>query len=306
MTDTYDIAIVGGGPAGLTAAVYARRAGFSAIVFESTVPGGQMATTSEIENYPGFERINGAELAFKMEAQAKAQGAKLAYGAVSALSLVPGALSVTAGGSEYGARALILAMGAGRRALGVEGEERLRGSGVSYCATCDGGFFKGADVAVVGGGNSSVEDARYLSRLCRTVYLIHRRGEFRAASREVEEMRRAENIRQVLSSTVERINGRQAVESVDVLDRLTGNVSTLAVRGVFVAVGAQPNTALVKGGALTLSEDGHIVAGEDCATGIPGVFAAGDIRQKSLYQIVTAVADGACAASSAGRFLGQM
>jgi len=298
-----DILIIGAGPAGLTAAIYAARAGRSVTVIEGTVPGGQVATTPAVENYPGIPYIAGMDLSDAMAKQARElPGVTFVTARVTSLSLVPGALAATAGGENIPARALILAMGAKRRTLDCPGEAEFAGRGVSYCATCDGNFFRKRNVCVVGGGEAALEDALHLSRICASVTLIHRRDEFRATARLQAQLRES-GVKVLTPYTVARIEGGPSVESVTVAHAVTGETVALAVRGVFVCAGTVPATETVRD-ALPLDEAGYILAGEDGVTPIPGVFAAGDLRAKPLRQIVTAAADGAVAAVMADRFLG--
>ncbi len=299
----YDIAIIGGGPAGYTAAIYAGRAGYTSVVIEKAGPGGQMAVTSSIENYPGFEMVDGFELAYKMKAQAEAFGAQSVIGEVVGASLEGDEKTlVTSSGDEISARAVIVATGASPRALVVPGEEEYKGRGVSYCATCDGMFFRKKVVAVVGGGDTAFEDALYLSNICEKVYVIHRRDAFRAAQRNVEKAKARDNIEFVLSAVPVEITGDgNRVGGIKIRDTASGEEKILDCAGVFVAVGRVPDTAVFEG-KLQL-DSGYVVAGEDCKTSIPGVFVAGDVRTKALRQIVTACADGAMAIRAAEEWL---
>ena len=296
----FPLIILGGGPAGLTAAIYARRAGVPVLLLEHTLPGGQMNTTPEVENYPGFERISGFELGDAMRRQALALGTELRSAAVTALDLSGAQPVVHTAKESLVCDALILAMGATRRLLDVEGEARFTGRGVSYCATCDGSFFRGKTVAVVGGGNTALEDALYLAGLCREVVLIHRRDEFRGEAYLEKEVRQNASITLRLSETVTAIEGGQRVEQLRLRHAVTGDESVLPVDAVFVAVGTLPQTALLRG-QLALDAGGYVPAGEDTKTGHPAIFAAGDLRQKELRQIITAAADGAVAATHAAK-----
>ena len=297
-----DILIVGGGPAGLTAGIYASRAGMRSIVLESGFAGGQASTTDRIENYPGFpEGVGGMELMMAFEQQyGRLGGGEVRYDGVQSLNLEE-KTAVTAAGEVISARAVILCMGAEPRKLGVPGEVELTGQGVSYCATCDGMFFRGKTVAVVGGGDTAVEDAAYLKRLA-TVKVIHRRDELRAASRAGEALMADPDVEKLLSHTVEKIERQDGLLCLTLKDLKSGQVRTLAVDGLFVAVGTQPRTELVRG-QLALDGAGYVVAGEDTRTGIPGVFAAGDLRARPLKQVITAAADGAVAATMAIRYV---
>ncbi len=297
-----DLIIVGGGPAGLNAALYAARAGLDAVLFEKMFAGGQMVTTTTFENYIGFPNGVGAvDLALNMEEQAKNAGAKILYDEIVEIDLSEKIKKVKTASEEYEAKAVILCMGAAPRMLGVDGEERLRGNGVSYCATCDGAFFKNKTVAVVGGGDTALEDALFLSRYCQKVYLIHRRDSFRGAKVLSDKVAITENVELVLDSVVEKIDGADTVESISVKNVKSGESKNLSVDGVFVAVGIEANIGLVENQVKL--NGGYIDAGEDTKTSIAGVFAAGDIRIKPLRQVITAAADGAVAVYSAQKYL---
>ncbi len=305
MSELLDVLIIGGGPAGLTAAVYARRAGLSVVLLEKEpVPGGQMALTPEIENVPGILSIDGFTLSEQMAEQAKRLGAEIVKTFVTAMRLNPGALRVEAGLSAYTPKALILAMGARRRRLEIPGEERLAGKGVSWCAVCDGHFFKGKQVAVIGGGNTALEDALHLASLDCDVTLVHRRAEFRASPVLSERVRKQPKIKLMTPYIPVSIEGEQRVTGLRVRSAETESALTLEVSAVFECVGTLANTELLKG-LLPLDAEGRVEAGEDTETGIPGVYAIGDLRRKVLYQIVTAAADGAVAASRASAFVGR-
>ena len=299
----YDIIIVGAGPAGLTAALYARRAGHSVLVLEGGVPGGQAVTTPHVENWPGTLSISGPDFAMGLYQQCTDLGAEIQFAAVTGFQDQGSVKVVLAGEEQFQGRALILANGVQRRKLGVPGEERLGGKGVSYCATCDGSFFKGKDVAVVGGGNTAVEDAIYLASICPTVWLIHRRDKLTAQKYLVDGLKDKPNVKLLMEHKVLEIQGEQQVETV----RLMGpeHQRILHVSAVFAAVGLIPDNARFSP-PLALNEYGYLQAGEDCATNVPGVFAAGDTRSKELRQLVTAAADGAMAASKAGQYLGGL
>lgn len=300
--NVYDLVIVGGGPAGFTAALYGARAGRSVLVLEKMAPGGQMAMTENIENYPGFDRIDGLTLAEKMKSAAEAAGAHTRMAEVTAMQLEGTKKTVTTTEGDVTARAVVLAMGAVPRTLGVAEEEEMRGRGVSYCATCDGNFFRGKTVAVVGGGNSAAEDALYLSKLCKQVYVIHRRDTLRASRTEASRLEQAENISFLWNKQVTALQHDFKLTGVTLRDTQTGEESDLACDGLFVAIGRQPDTALVQD-RLACTPEGYLVADETTRTSIPGVFAAGDVRQKPLRQIVTAAADGAVAAHFAQQYL---
>lgn len=295
MEKRYNTAIIGGGPGGYTAALYCARAGVSAVVLEMLSPGGQMATTDQVDNYPGFDAgVGGFDLGEKMRAGAERFGAETVLAEVTAVELqsTPKVIRTTAG--EIAADTVVIATGASPRELGLPDEQALRGRGVSYCATCDGMFFRGRDVVVVGGGNTAVTDALYLAKLCRKVYIVHRRDTLRASKNYMESLRRAENIEMLWNTEVTRILHTEAVTGVEIREKNTAQVRTVECSGVFVAVGRLPNTGLFQG-VLPLDEQGYILADETTCTALPGVFAVGDVRTKPLRQIVTAAADGATA-----------
>ncbi len=294
----YDVIIVGAGPAGLSAAIYSARAGLNTLVVESVFSGGQASTAYEIDNYAGFPRINGTELAMKMEAHAKEAGAAFAFQPVERAELAGEVKRLYSGADVLEAKAVILATGGKKRKLGLADEARLTGSGVSYCATCDGGFFRGRTAAVVGGGNSALEDALYLANLCKKVYIVYRRDSFRGFKSLADQVFARENIEVLFHSEVTAVEGDFQVERITVVNARDGAARTLAVDGLFIAIGMEPANDIFAGG-LQLDERGFISAGEDCKTSLPGVFAAGDIRTKPLRQIITAAADGAVAAMAA-------
>lgn len=303
----YDLIIIGSGPAGLAAAIYAARARLSFLVLEKMpLSGGQILNTYEVENYPGIPTIGGFELGMKLREHAEHQGTEMIHIEVRHISLEEqGRIKVLyTDGKEYRARTVILAMGAKYRTLGIPGEKELTGMGVSYCATCDGAFFRGRKVAVVGGGDVAAEDALFLARGCEKVYLIHRRDQLRAAGVLQEKLRAAENVELVWNTEVTRVNGEEHVESIW-MRKKDGTEQLLEVDGLFIAVGNLPQTELVAK-LLQLDETGYIPAGENCVTELPGVFAAGDIRTKQLRQVVTAVADGANAVASVQEYLYKM
>ena len=296
----YDLVIIGSGPAGLSAAIYASRAGLNAVVLEKAgVSGGQVLTTYEVDNYPALPGINGFDLGMKMKEHADKLGAKFVDASV--LAIKPGAdgeaHTVVCDGESYEAKGVIIATGAHHANLEVPGEAEFQGMGVSYCATCDGAFFRKKDVAVVGGGDVALEDAIFLARICNKVYLIHRRDEFRANKALQDGLKQYDNIELVLSSTVEEIKGSGAVETLSVKNKVTGEVKDLAVSGIFVAVGIVPDSDAFKD-VVDTNEKGYILAGEDGRTSVKRIYAAGDVRSKQLRQIVTAVADGANAVTS--------
>ncbi len=298
-----DIAIIGGGPAGLTAGLYAARGGASVTLYEELFPGGQIAKTPLVENYPGFpDGIVGYEVGSMIQKQAEKFGLKVEYAGATGLVLEENPKRILLPDREDTAKAVILCMGAHARSLGIPREDELTGAGISYCATCDGAFFKDKAVAVVGGGDTAISDALYLSRFCTSVTVVHRRDEFRAASVLVEKAKEVSNIDFALSCIPLSLTGDKHVEGLEILDKKTSVARVLPVSGVFVAVGIKPQTDLVKD-AVTLNEGGSIVTDELMKTNIPGVYAAGDIRNTPLRQVITACADGAVAATAALEFI---
>ena len=294
----YDCIIIGGGPAGLSAAVYAKRAGLNALLIEGTpIYGGQVLSTYEVDNYLGYPGISGMELGDKFSEHADKSGIEKVTAMVNCLTKSGSGWKVEAESGNYEGKAGILATGATHAHLGVPGEEELAGMGVSYCATCDGAFFKNAEVCVIGGSDVAVEDAIYLARTCSKVYLIHRRDTLRAANSLVEDLRRCPNVEFLWDSEVKAMNGEDGLESVTVVNKKTGEARILPVAGAFVAVGIRPGTELIED-LVPLDEGGYAIAGEDCRTGVKGLYVAGDIRKKPLRQIITAVADGANAVTS--------
>lgn len=305
MAEYKDIAIIGGGPAGYTAAIYAGRAGFSSAVIEKMSPGGQMGITSTIENYPGFASVDGFELASKMMEQAEGFGAEMIYGEVTSVELEGKRKKIVYDGGEIECGAVMIATGAKPRMLDKPGEREYSGRGVSYCATCDGMFFRGKTVVVNGGGDTAIEDALYLSNIAQKVYLVHRRDSFRAAASGVKKAAAKENIEFVLESTVEEVRGDGSmVTSVLLKNTKNGEERELACDGIFVAIGRVPETAIFAG-QITLDASGYMIADETCRTNIEGVYAIGDVRTKPLRQIVTACADGASAMKFAEEYLAE-
>ena len=300
----YDIIIVGAGPAGLTAAIYGRRASKKVLVLEAKSYGGQIINTPDIENYPVAAHISGYELATKIYEQAKALGAEIVF--EKAVDIVDNGAEkqVITTKNTYSAKAVILATGSENRKLGVDGEDALVGRGISYCATCDGAFYRKKTVAVVGGGNTALEDALYLADIAEKVYLIHRRDSFRGEETTVERLKEKENVEFVLNSTVTKLNAVKRLESIEVTDKC-GNVKTIAVNGLFVAVGRIPENENFKK-VVGLDEAGYAIAGEDCLTITKGVFVAGDNRVKNVRQLVTATADGAVAATEAVKYINNI
>ncbi len=303
MNKSYDVIIIGGGPGGYTAALYAARANLSTLVIEKFAPGGQMATTDIVENYPGFvEGINGFELGMQMKKGAERFGVKTKLAEVLSVELEGEVKLVHTKKATFEAKTVILALGASPRELGLANERELRGRGVSYCATCDGSFYRDKTVVIVGGGNTAVADAIFLAKICKKVYLVHRRDELRASKTYMEALENTENIEFVWSSVVTEVIADQFVSGVKVKSRKDDSEREIACDGVFVAIGNVPNTDLIKG-QVELDEAGYVPADETTKTNIPGVFAVGDMRAKPLRQIVTAVADGAVAAKFAEEYI---
>ena len=296
----YDLIVIGSGPAGLSAAVYGKRAGLDLLVLEKNpMSGGQVLNTYEVDNYLGMPGMDGFDMGTRFREHADKLGVEFMEATALSLKDRGGHKLIRTDQGELEAKTVILATGAVHAMLGAPGEERLGGRGVSYCATCDGAFFRGRTVAVVGGGDVALEDAIYLARTSEKVYLIHRRDELRGAMVLQQELKGLPNVEILYSHVVEEILGEDAVEAVTLKDCRTEETFRLPVDGVFVAVGIRPQTELVRGLAAC-DEGGYVLAGEDCATDMPGLFVAGDVRRKPLRQIVTAVADGANAAVSAG------
>ncbi len=304
----YDVVIIGGGPAGLTAGVYAGRARMATLLVEKGISGGQMALTEMVENYPGFPRgIAGAELANRMEEQATHFGVEILNDEVEGLEVQePVKVVRTAGGGEVRTRCLILATGADHRRLGVPGEEEYSGRGVSYCATCDGAFFRDQDLIVVGGGDSAVEEGLFLTRFARSVTIVHRRDELRAQAILQERAKREPKVRFVWNTVVEAIHGDgQKVTGVATRDVRTGQRGELPAAGVFIYVGMNPGTAFLPAG-VALDGEKYVVVDGNLQTSVPGVFAAGDCRQKQVRQVANAVGDGTVAAMMAEKYVAAL
>ena len=296
-----DVAIIGAGTAGLTAAVYARRAGASVTIFEGEASGGQIINTPEIDNFPGLPGVSGYEYANKLFEQAQAFGAEFVFDKVKKVegSLEEGFVLTTEYGTVCEAKTIIIASGVKRREMGLAGEQEYTGRGISYCATCDGAFFKGKTAAVFGGGNTAVEDAAYLANICKKVYIIHRRNEFRANKALVDEMLAHDNVETKLSFTVSAIHGDDKLTGVT-LTSVDGHDEELPTDALFVAIGLIPENGVFLQ-LVDLDDAGYVIADETCETSTPGVFAAGDCRTKDVRQLVTAAADGAVAAVAASR-----
>lgn len=307
MEHIYDMIIIGGGPGGYTAALYAARAGLDSVVLEALVPGGQMAQAHQIDNYPGFEEgVAGYALADKMRQEAERFGARTVLTQVTGVDLVADPKVVKTDGGTYYAKTVALATGASPRELGVPGERELTGRGVHYCADCDGMFYKGKTVVVVGGGNTAAQDAALLSRVARKVILVHRRDTLRATQIYHRPLMEADNVEFRWNSVVEGFVQAEsgALTGVRLRDVNTGAQSVADCDGVFVSIGRKPASGLVQG-QVELDEGGYVVAGEDTRTSLPGVYAVGDVRSKQVRQVVTAVSDGAAAVHAAEEYLGQ-
>ena len=318
-----DVIIIGAGPAGLSAAIYVQRAGKHAVCLEALTVGGQIVNTPEIENYPGIKKTSGFEFSMGLYEQATELGAEVIYekavriasaGEISAENIPelsdiqgenPGKIFIveTESGKKMAARAVIIATGAKNRHLGIDREEELIGKGVSYCATCDGAFFKGKDVAVNGGGNTALEDALFLTNYCNKVYIIHRREGFRGEPKNLEAVKKKDNIEFVLNSTVVGLKGEKSLEAVITKDKNTEELREIPVSGLFIAIGQEPDNAAF-GNVAELDGAGYVNADESCNTKTPGIFVAGDCRTKQVRQLTTAASDGAVAALAACAYIG--
>ena len=298
----YDLIIIGAGPAGMTAAIYARRAALKTLLIEQNyMGGGQILNTYEVDNYPGFPGINGFDLGTKFSEHVDKFDAERLTASVVSMDLSGDVKKIVTDEGSYETKAVILATGNSPKKLMVPGEEEFSGMGVSYCATCDGAFFKDKVTAVVGGGDVAVEDAIFLARACTKVYLIHRRDELRAARILQDSLFEKNNIEVIWDSVVTKINGEDRVSGITVHNVKSGEDSETELDGVFLAVGNEPNASYIEG--LEKDEKGYVIAGEDCMTSVPGVYVAGDLRSKRLRQVATAVADGANAVTSVQEYL---
>ena len=298
----YDIGIIGGGTAGMTAAIYGQRAGKKTIIIEGGTFGGQITSSPNVENYPGIASVSGSEFSMNLLDQAVKLGAETVTEQVTGIRDENGVKVICTPGKEYACRSVILATGVTHRHLGVPNEERLTGAGVSYCATCDGAFFRGRDVAVVGGGSTALQDAEFLSNYCRRVFLIHRRDEFRGEDNIVKRLEQKDNVEFILNTTVQEIIGDMSVERLILNNKKSGKQFKLEVSGIFIAVGHIPQNEMFAE-PVKLDGNGFILAAEDCVTSHPGIFAAGDCRTKEVRQLTTAAADGAVAALAACKYI---
>lgn len=298
-----DVIIIGAGPAGLTAALYAARAGFSVLVFEKNVYGGQVATTNEVENYPAIERISGVDFSVNLYNQVVKLGVEVLFEEVNSVDFSEKEKKVRTGFGEYTAKTIIIANGVKRRKLDCKGEEKFSGKGVSYCATCDGAFFKGKDVIVVGAGNSAFEDALVLANICKDVTVLVRSDKVRGVKTLLDAVQKKNNIDFKYNSIITEIGGDfESVSFVNVLDKISKEEKKLNVSAVFVAIGLNSDNSIFSE-FVNLDENGYILADENCKTNVDGVFVAGDTRKKSLRQIITAEADGAMAAENVSKYL---
>ncbi|GMQ57563.1 thioredoxin-disulfide reductase [Vallitalea sediminicola] len=304
MTDIYDLIIIGSGPAGMAAAIYAQRAMLKTMVLEKDVPGGQVINTYEVDNYPGIPDITGFELSTKMREHAEKLGVELKSEEVVDLLLDQTVKVVKTTSNEYQSKTIIMATGARWRKLGVKGEKELTGRGVSYCATCDGAFFRNMEVAVVGGGDVAVEDAIFLARMCKKVYLIHRRDELRAVKILQDSLLKhdEDKLKILWNTELNKVIGKDQVEKISIYNNKTKEKSELDIDGVFIGIGTEPNSQLIID-KVKCDEKGYVLTSESCETSIKGVYAAGDIRQKTLRQIITAAADGATSVYAAERYI---
>ena len=299
----YDIIIIGAGPAGLTAAIYARRANKNVLVLEAKNYGGQIINTPSIENYPAAAHISGFDFATNLYNQVTELGAEIKFEKVTNIKINNNIKIVETPDNKYEGKTIIIATGADNRKLGIEKEDEFVGKGISYCATCDGSFFKDKAVAVVGGGNTAIEDAEYLSDIVNKVYLIHRRDEFRADSVSINKLKEKNNVEFILNSKIKKLNGSEMLESIEVEDN-NQNIKTIPITGLFIAVGKIPENENFKE-IINMDDKVYIISDELCHTNIDGIFVAGDNREKSLRQLVTATSDGAVAATEAIKYINK-
>ncbi len=301
----YDVLIAGAGTAGMTAGIYVQRAGKKALVLDEKGYGGQIVNTATVENYPGFVNISGTEFTERIHEQAVELGVDFKVEKVKNVEKKDGVFVVSTGDSQYEVKSVIIATGVKNRELGIPGEEKFKGSGVSFCATCDGNFFKGRDIAIIGGGNTALEDAEVMSGIANKVYLVHRRDEFRGDKLTVKRLSVKDNVEFVLNSKPVEITGGFAVDGLKVENTEDGSQKTLKVDGIFVAVGQTPDNKAFEG-LVKLDSAGYVDAGEDCVTSAEGIFVAGDCRTKKVRQLTTAASDGSVAAAGAVEYINRM
>lgn len=301
----YDIIIIGSGFAGMTAALYAARNGMKTVVFEKYFAGGQIINTVNVENYPGFKSISGFDLAEKLKSQVMSFGIDIKNEEIVDVNFNDVNKVIQTKKGEYISKTVIVSVGCISRKMGCQNEDAFEGKGISYCATCDGHFFKDKDVCVVGGGNTALEDAIYLSGICKTVYVVHRRDEFRGDTKTVEVLENKKNVKFILDSEIISVSGTNFLEYVTVKNKKTTEETKIPVNGVFVAIGQIPSTEIFAD-VLELDGNGYIVSNENCTTNIPGIFVAGDVRTKKLRQLITAAADGAVSASEAAEYISRL
>jgi thioredoxin reductase (NADPH) len=302
MEKVFDIVIIGAGPAGMSAGIYAKRSGLDVMIIEKSVPGGAITSSFEVSNYPGFVKISGMELATKMFEQVSSFGVPFEYDEVNRVTHSGDLFTVECLNHKFSSRAVIVAEGASVRKLNLENERKFIGKGISYCATCDGNFFKDKTVALVGGGNTALEDAFYLSNICKKIFLIHRRDEFRGQEILVNRIKNTKNIELVLNSTVTKLFGDEKLEKIEVTDKFSNAKTILEVSGLFVCIGRGPDTDMLPC-EVKKNEAGYIVTDQNMKTNIDGLYATGDIRETPLRQVVTACSDGAIAATKIFEFL---
>ena len=299
----YDTIIIGGGPAGLTAAIYARRANLNVLLLEATACGGQIIIAPDIENYPAAMHISGLDFSSRLESQANELGAEIKFEEVTGINDLGDTKEVITDSGSYKTKTIIIATGTTPRKLDLEGEESLIGHGISYCATCDGSFYRGRVVAVNGGGNTALDDALFLSNIVEKVYLIHRRDEFRGDAEMVEKVKNRDNIELVLNSRVTKLNYDRKLNSIEVSNN-DGTTQTLEIGALFIAIGRKPATSVFANSSIRMLDEGYI-DGEYCHTSVPGIFVAGDCRNKEVRQLVTATADGAVSVHEALKYLNK-
>ena len=303
MSDIRDMMIIGSGPAGLGCALYAARAGIDAVVIEKNpLPGGQIVNTTDVDNYLGLPGIGGFEMGDTFRRHVEKMGGEFIEDDIGSVRAEDGIYIVSGAKAEYKTRTVVFATGAHRSKLGIPGEAQFTGRGVSYCATCDGAFFRNKETVVIGGGDVAVEDAIYLAGLCTHVTLVHRRDELRAAKSVQDALFAKDNVTVAWNSIPDEVHGDGVVKSLRIHNKETEESTEIPASGVFIAVGMKPDSELASG-LCDLDEKGYIIAGEDCVTSAPGVYAIGDVRTKALRQVITAVADGACAVTSAEAYL---